>query len=252
MIFVVEDIGGRPYQEDRHSVKLGLNDEYDYVAIFDGHGGDQVAEFLKFHLKDFVSKHLLQKKNPTAALKAAFHDAHDSLPIDMSYMTGAAVVVILKKDNHLWVANCGDSRAIQITSNGLVSLSEDHKPNRKSEFERIHSLGGNVTFNPNDVPRVQGNLALSRSIGDKYLEPYVICDPEIKHFNLQPDSKYILMATDGLWDVLTNGDAKQIVSKVMNRKKQTKALGHDCVRELLMESRKRNSQDNTTIIFWLL
>lgn len=252
MIFVVEDIGGRPYQEDRHSVKLGLYGEYDYVAIFDGHGGDQVSEFLKFHLKDFVSKHLALQKTPTAALKSAFADAHESMPMEMSYTTGAAAVVILKKGNHLWVANCGDSRAIKITENGLVSLSEDHKPNRKSEFDRINSLGGHVTFNPNDVPRVQGNLALSRSLGDKYLEPYVISDPEIKHFNIQSDSKYIILATDGLWDVVSNADAKQIVSRVMNRKKQTKALGHDCVRELLMESRNRHSQDNTTIIFWLL
>lgn len=252
MIFVVEDIGGRPYQEDRHSVKMGMLNKYDYVAIFDGHGGYQVAEFLKFHLKDFVEKHLSMKKSPPNALKDAFHDAHAAMPKDMSFMTGAAVVVVLRRGNQLWVANAGDSRAIKITSTGVSALSDDHKPSRLSEYNRIQQLGGVVTFNPNDVPRVQGNLALSRSLGDRYLEPYVTCDPEIKHFTVNQNSKYIILATDGLWDVLSNSEVRAIVEKTMVKKQSKRKLAHDCIYELLKEARRRNSQDNTSIIFWVL
>jgi serine/threonine protein phosphatase PrpC len=117
MLFVLEDIGGREYQEDRHSVKINLYKDFDYVAIFDGHGGYQVAEFLKFHLKDYIKKHLALGKSPVVALKEAFIDAHKALPIQISYMTGSAVVVILRRKNEIWVANAGDSRAIKITSN---------------------------------------------------------------------------------------------------------------------------------------
>jgi serine/threonine protein phosphatase PrpC len=252
MLFVLEDIGGREYQEDRHSVKINLYKDFDYVAIFDGHGGYQVAEFLKFHLKDYIKKHLALGKSPVVALKEAFIDAHKALPIQISYMTGSAVVVILRRKNEIWVANAGDSRAIKITSNSYTPLSEDHKPNRPSELSRIQNLGGIVTFNQNDVPRVQGNLALSRSIGDKYLEPYVICIPEVKHFLITKESKYIIMATDGLWDVLTNLQVTQITNNILKRKKPLKALGRDCINELLKEARKRGSTDNTSILFWVL
>ena len=242
----------RPYQEDRHSVKLNLYNGYDYVAIFDGHGGHLVAEYLRFHLKDYVKKHLAQGKRPVRALKDAFEDAHESLPIETSYMTGAAVVVILRKDQELWIANAGDSRAIMSSSRRPVALSNDHKPHREDEHERIRQLGGRVTFNVNDVPRVQGNLALSRSIGDKYLDPYVICNPEIKHVQINQNNKYVILATDGLWDALNNNEVVSIADEILRSPKKERALLHDINYSLLAEARRRGSQDNTTIIFWML
>lgn len=253
MLFVVEDIGMRSYQEDYHSVKLNLYQGYDYVAIFDGHGGHQVSEYMRFHLKDYVRKHLAMGKRPSKALKDAFEDANESLPIDSSYMTGSAVVVILRKDQDFWVANAGDSRAIMSSRRRPIALSIDHKPHREDELERIQQLGGKVTFSPNDVPRVQGNLALSRSVGDKYLYPYVICDPEIKHVKADQHNKYIIMATDGLWDALGNQEVVNIVDNILkSTTKNTKTLMHDVNYALLNEARQRGSQDNTTIIFWML
>jgi serine/threonine protein phosphatase PrpC len=254
MLFVVEDIGGRPYQEDRHSVKMNIIPGYDYVAIFDGHGGFQVAEFLKFHLKTFVEKHLLTAASPADALTAAFQDAHDAMPKNISYTTGSAVVVIIRHKNDIWVANAGDSRAIQITKQGVNALSIDHKPDRIDEFHRINSIGGFVSSGPMDVPRVQGNLALSRSIGDKYLYPYVICTPEVKQFRLTKDSKYIVLATDGLWDVLSNEEVGGMVMQLMSTRgtDSKKKTGQECVHLLLDESKKRHSEDNVTIVFWML
>ena len=253
MINVLEDQGGRPADEDEHSVQMSLYENYDYVSIFDGHGGGQVSLFLKFHLKDYVKKHLALKKSPVKALKDAFQDAHDSMSPESCYMTGSAVVVILKKGNKIWVANCGDSRAIMSRNNELVALSEDHKPNRESEFRRITQLGGMVTFNPNDVPRVQGNLALSRSIGDKYLHPYVIPDPDVEEFDVT-GCDYIVMATDGLFDALSSIDVKNSIDNTikLHSKKKPKTIMHHCTTKLLKEARERNSQDNTTILFWLL
>ena len=97
MLYVIEDIGLRPYQEDRHCVKLNLYNSYDYIAIFDGHGGSDVSDFLKFHLKDYVAKHLKLNKHPKLALHDAFMEANESMPVHMCYMTGSAAIVILKK-----------------------------------------------------------------------------------------------------------------------------------------------------------
>lgn len=252
MLYVLEDIGGRPYQEDRHSVKLNLADGYDYAAVFDGHGGHQVSEFLKFHLKDYVKKHLSAGASPKKALKLAFEEAHEDIPIDASYMTGSAAIAMLRKGQQIWVANAGDSRGILSGARRSIALSIDHKPHREDEHQRIRQSGGRVTFHPNDVPRVNGNLALSRSIGDKYLNPYVICEPELRQFKLQKDNKYIVLATDGLWDVLSNQEVKLIIDEVLAKKNNKRASLHDAIYKLLEAARSRHSQDNITILIWWL
>lgn len=252
MLYVLEDIGGRPYQEDRHSVKIKLYQDYDYIAVFDGHGGSFVSEYLKFHLKDYVKKHLQAGKRPARALADAFVDAHESLPENSSYMTGSAVLVALRNGNDMWVANAGDSRGIMSGYRRVVALSQDHKPHREDEHARILQLGGRVTFHTYDVPRVNGNLALSRSIGDNYLSPYVIPNPEVRHFKLSQHNKYVLLATDGLWDVVSNQEAMKTIDDVFRSKKHRKQQLQDAANELLSIARTRGSQDNFTVLIWML
>jgi serine/threonine protein phosphatase PrpC len=252
MLYVLEDIGGRPYQEDRHNVKIRLYQDYDYIAVFDGHGGDFVSEYLKFHLKDYVKKHLEAGKRPGRALFDAFIDAHGSLPHEGSYMTGSAVIVALRRGDEIWVANCGDSRGIMSGYRRVIALSQDHKPSREDEHARIVQLGGRVTFHPMDVPRVNGNLALSRSLGDKYLAPFVIPDPEIRHFKLNQHNRYLLLATDGLWDVISNQEVMKTVDSVLGTKKHVKQQLRDAANELLHVARERGSQDNFTVLIWVL
>jgi len=257
MIYVVEDKNMRPYMEDYHNIKINLYNGYDYVAVYDGHGGHNVAEFLKFHFKNFIVKHLNMNKNPAAALMAAFAEAQATMPIEMSYTAGSAAIVILRKNKELWIANCGDCRAIISSySHKVKALSIDHKPNRQDEFDRIKNLGGIVTFNPNDVPRVQGNLALSRSLGDKYLAPFVIPVPEIQYFLITDDNQYIVMASDGLWDVYTCED---VIDSIINTAYNTGENGvinnklmRNCCVDLLNGAKMRGSGDNITIIFWKL
>lgn len=76
-------------------------------------------------------------------------------------MAGSTAITVLIKDNKLYCANAGDSRAIACRNGALVTLSDDHKPNNPEEMDRIYKAGGWVEFN-----RVNGNLALSRALGD--------------------------------------------------------------------------------------
>lgn len=76
-------------------------------------------------------------------------------------MAGSTAITILIKDKKLYCANAGDSRAIASRNGQLVALSSDHKPNNPEEMDRIYNAGGWVEFN-----RVNGNLALSRALGD--------------------------------------------------------------------------------------
>lgn len=106
----------------------------------------------------------------------------------------------------------GDSRCIVVQRSGkIVELSSDHKPNRPDELSRIEALGGRVSNR--FIPRVQGVLAVSRAMGDMELHPYVTCEPEFMSKRIESDDLFMIMASDGLWDVMSNKDVGKFVLK---------------------------------------
>lgn len=83
--------------------------------------------------------------------------------------------------------------------------------NREDEEVRIKELGGRVIFWGRW--RVEGVLAVSRAIGDINLKPYVTCDPEIIHHSITPDDQYVILASDGLWDVMSNEEVGTLITR---------------------------------------
>lgn len=75
-----------------------------------------------------------------------------------------------------------------------------------------------------DVPRVNGALAMSRSMGDLSLKPWITCEPEIKTHTITNDDKFLIMATDGLWDVVSNKAAAKVASSYDDPQKAADAL----------------------------
>jgi protein phosphatase 1G len=125
-----------------------------------------------------------------------------------------AVVAVIAKDK-LIVANAGDSRCVFSRKGRAVAMSRDHKPQDLDESDRIHKAGGFVTDG-----RVNGSLNLSRAIGDmeykqrKDLDPKehaVTCYPELYSCGLHKDDEFVILACDGIWDVLTNQEAVDFV-----------------------------------------
>jgi len=133
-----------------------------------------------------------------------------------------AVCILLTKDKVV-CANAGDSRAVMCRRGQPVELSHDHKPNDARELRRIEAAGGRVEESPvgNRVHyRVNGNLNLSRAIGDlEYKkspdvghEHQMICStPDIVAFPITPDDEFIVLACDGIWDVKTNQEVCDFV-----------------------------------------
>ncbi|XP_020085336.1 probable protein phosphatase 2C 30 [Ananas comosus] len=119
-----------------------------------------------------------------------------------SDIVGSTAVVALVSRSRLLVANCGDSRAVLSRRGRAIPLSVDHKPDRPDELARIEAAGGRVIYV--NGARVHGILAMSRALGDKYLKPEVISDPEIKVVERTAEDEFIILASDGLWDVLSN------------------------------------------------
>lgn len=127
---------------------------------------------------------------------------------------GCTAVCAIVSDNHLVVANAGDSRCVLSRDGKAVALTEDHKPNNEEEFSRIMKAGGFVADG-----RVNGSLNLSRALGDlEYKqaqlppeEQMVTANPEIRTLRLTHDDEFLILACDGIWDVLTNQEAVEFV-----------------------------------------
>ncbi len=204
-----ETMGRRPTMEDAILVQgqLGGNVKRDLFAVFDGHGSDRVAIYCAERL-GLVLVELLDvaKKPPLEALRAAFLALNaevESFAVNM----GCTVVAALLQEGMIHVANCGDTRAVLCSAAGVAErLTVDHKPSLPDEIKRIEELGGFVRNG-----RVQGQLAVSRALGDANFAPFISCEPYLRSAPVTEDHTHLVLACDGLWDVFPDSLACQIV-----------------------------------------
>jgi protein phosphatase 2C len=136
------------------------------------------------------------------------------------------------------VANAGDARVVLGTRAGALLLTLDHKASLPEEIERIEALGGQVINL--DVPRVQGTLNISRSLGDGYLKPFVTCEPRIVEGYLGQENDYGIVACDGVWDVLSPEEALKLVRKAKDP--------HAGAERIKIRALEKRSSDNLTVV----
>ncbi|MED6221665.1 hypothetical protein PIB30_056970 [Stylosanthes scabra] len=130
---------------------------------------------------------------------------------------GSTAVVAVVTPEKIVVSNCGDSRAVLCRNGVAIPLSSDHKPDRPDELHRVQNAGGRVIYW--DGPRVLGVLAMSRAIGDNYLKPYVISEPEVTVTDRSDEDECLILASDGLWDVVSNDTACGVVRMCLKAQK---------------------------------
>jgi protein phosphatase 1G len=237
--------GWRVSMEDAH-LSLGElpSQDWRHVALFgvmDGHGGEHVAHFCEKYLPPEICK--WSPQDIGGALISAFHRMDVMLTepnrlqelqtfANPSFMPGKAAdpdrvgctaCVCCVTANALVVANCGDSRAVLCRNGQAVPLSEDHKPNAPIERQRISKAGGTIERSAYGTVvqfRVNGNLNLSRSIGDmEYkknpdLQPHeqMICaTPDVQVFMRETGDDFFVIACDGVWDVMGSQDVVDFV-----------------------------------------
>lgn len=159
-------------------------------------------------------------------------------------MSGSTAVIAILDGELLIIANVGDSRAVMGDQKGsTIPLSFDHKPNQLKERRRIKEAGGFITFT--GVWRVAGILATSRALGDYPLkEPrkLVTAEPDVLTFSLlDHKAHFVILATDGLWDVVSNEEAVAFIGNHIDEPDYgAKALS--------LMAYHRGSQDNITTI----
>lgn len=150
---------------------------------------------------------------------------------------GCTANVCLIRDKILYCGNAGDSRCILSVRGVAFDLSEDHKPENEIERKRIYAAGSEITEG-----RVDGNLNLSRSIGDlkykknKTLKPEehpITCVPDTKKRELNSDVDFMVLACDGIWEQRTSQDVVDYVAKGMKDKKSLTDIVNSLLDDIL-------------------
>jgi len=176
-----------------------------YAGVFDGHGGTEVAtECLKLgpKVRDLLDAGYT---NHATALKRAL----ESVDANHAYIGSTATVALVSNDM-VTVANVGDSMAYLLRGQKTIALTQAHKPTNESERARVFALGGHITKG-----RVQGILAMTRALGDCALRPFVSCEPEVREIARSHEDRALVLATDGLWDVLSPMEVMAVVDRVL-------------------------------------
>ncbi|KAI9305373.1 phosphatase 2C-like domain-containing protein [Cunninghamella echinulata] len=226
--------GWRISMEDDHTTIPNYNNtETSFFAVFDGHGGSEVAKYSGEHLyKRVLDADAFKENKIKEALKEGYLGIDKDLRADPLYENVpsgcTAVSTLITKDNVLYCANAGDSRAVLSVNGKAIALSQDHKPTNDNETKRIRNAGGHVEFG-----RVNGNLALSRALGDFEFkqrsdlppeEQAVTADPDITVHVITDKDDFVIVACDGIWDCLTNQEAVDFVREGLSKNETLKEI----------------------------
>lgn len=257
--------------------------DFTYAAVFDGHAGYKAAEYLSERLGEELKKTVPKSKDLEKTLVDTF-EAFDEKVMDFLeekggdlWNCGSTATVALLWEDRLAVANVGDSRAVLSRKGRAMDLSSEHRPYGKSaisvrEIDRITAAGGWI----NDG-RVLGILAVSRAFGDMefkrglekllvegvlegmwtkkfakgvaFKEPPVVVTPDVLQMPLEKNDDFLIVASDGLWEVTTSSQAVTFVRRHLE-KVGVNAAGLQSAAEALVDDAvtRRRTSDNVSVV----
>lgn len=252
--------GFRHYMEDASVVLPAFATpagEKAFVAVYDGHGGRQAVDYITAKLHDVLISELGTDSDPERALTSTFHKVDAQLRLVGCFHTGATATTALiwRERGRLLatIANVGDSRAIAVTRKepGFVSLTPDHKAVDPAEVARIQQGGGSVHRG-----RVGGQLLVSRALGDIGLKSSgVIATPHTQTRDVT-DELALIIASDGLWDVVPEQTAAQVVVACAERALEDRRsyggganrVAQQAAEKLVELAKAKGSGDNITAL----
>ncbi len=246
----------RGTMEDAITMKGNLGDysNLDICCVFDGHGGTETANFVaskidstilhKFHMKRLEP---ITAKTLEKIACESIEDVNEELAA-RKIEDGSTAVLALLYDQICCIVNIGDSRAVLSRCGKAVRISQDHKSKDMSEIKRIHQLGSPVIDG-----RVMG-LAVTRAFGDFVFHPYVTIVPHTHSFDMTKDDEFIILACDGVWDIVSDEFAVELVGETLKEIRRDHPDWNDAKRLCFAASRLRDysfangSTDNISVI----
>jgi serine/threonine protein phosphatase PrpC len=248
----------------RWNTGKNIDAKWAYFAVYDGHGGRQAVEWLEEHLHHLVATELQTVKiaksgHPEdscviAALTQAFKKVDAQLATLGAWKYGSTATVALMHTSFagsvIYLANVGDSHAALVGGRHARIVSIDHKPSNPMEAARVQNEGG-LVFRK----RVGGILSVSRALGDHQLKGEcggVSCEPDVSICHVSDECRALVIASDGLWDVLSAADVQRIVQDSIERAVEKKGnptqvqdcLSNEASQALVDAALKQGTHDN--------
>merc|ERR1712203_693458 len=246
-----------------------MGESVSWFAVFDGHAGGRVSAHCSHHLLDCIrasdeftcslqQEHSLTQEEMMEGIKRGILRGFLELDEKLRKIpevasgedkSGSTAVGALISEKYVIIANCGDSRGVCCVSGKPALATQDHKPSNEPEKERIQNAGGSVM-----IQRVNGSLAVSRALGDfEYknvdgkgpTEQLVSPEPEFYMKKRDSDKdEFLVLACDGVWDVMTNEDICSFVSARMHVTDNLEQIANEVIDTCL----HKGSRDNMSII----
>lgn len=259
-----EDLKRFKLEEEREeSPELSEKDlQISFFVVCDGHGGHQVADYVNQNLFENIISSSTFKKDTLLAIEEGFLTTETDLLLkskkgELDGGIGSTVAAVLIVNKSLYVANIGDTEVVLATKGNFMVLTELHTLENSEEKGRVEKLGGRIIgksefrlghplWNPSYV-----NIGVTRSFGDFYFKEEqwtekrnsgLIAEPKIIEWNLTLDDEFLIIASDGFWDVVKKEEAVKFVRKVIN-------LETSVICKLLINlGQSRKSEDNLTVL----
>jgi len=233
-----------------------------FFLVCDGHGGHQVAEFVTENLHLNILKQLSLQEDPQKAIEHAFLDMeiqlqemYQNCKLDGGVGTTVALVLII--GNEVYVANVGDTEIVLCSGGKLKEVTKSHTLSNFEEFQRVNDVGGMILLK--GPPRLghpvwnseMVNIGVTRAMGDFYFkdkkwigekESGLIAAPSITRWKLTKDDQFLLIASDGFWDVICKDEALECIQSHMSSDNNTTCEA------LCKLALSRNSPDNVTVM----
>ena len=214
-------------------------------AVLDGHGtfGHYISDYIQKELVKILVSHELWLDDPCKVFKEAFVKCHSNLVRLSSLrnsdfdcnMSGSTCTLVVKREKKIFIGHVGDSRVVvgRRTDGVLVplQLTQDHRPEDSMERLRIESAGGQVRHVPGGPHRVYlkgkeyPGLAITRTIGDIVSQTIgVLSVPDTIEHEILENDEFLIIATDGIWEFISNEEAVRIVGSSSDAKEATSRL----------------------------
>ncbi|KAL4589857.1 hypothetical protein LXL04_002768 [Taraxacum kok-saghyz] len=256
------DIGNRPYMEDTHICIPNLAQNVGDIVprkeivslygVFDGHGGKGASHFVRDQLPRIIVEDANFPLELEKVIMRSFMETDiefaKSCSIERSLSSGTTALTAMIFGRSLLVANAGDCRAV-LSRRGLAfEMSRDHRPCCHKERTRVESLGGFI-----EDGYLNGQIGVTRAIGNFHIKGLkgiggncgpLSAEPEIKMMTLTHEDEFLIIGSDGIWDVFRNQNAVDFVRRRLQEHNDVKR----CCKEMVEEALKRGAVDNLTVV----
>lgn len=250
--------GPRETNEDRHTIvincdgKNGQQSPVNFFGLYDGHAGTVVSNYLAKNLYKKFTHKLMRFPLDKKYVDKAFNDIQNNLWKIPNNISGSTSLFMIEYetnvDKGINIVNLGDCRAVLCRGFIAVPLTRDHKPvSNPVELNRIKKLDG-LPVNDQGIWRING-LSVSRAFGDFDATPHVTHLPEVFKYKLTNHDKFVILGCDGVWDVLSNEEAVNIVLKRCYNNLNTLNSNYVHAAKYISDrAYKKNTMDNVSII----